>query len=210
MARLKVKANPSIEEAILRVAKTEFAAKGFDGTSVKDICDAAGVNVGAISYYFGGKEGLYRSCLEGFGRYRLKSTERILQTPKSIEDVRVRLSLFLEEFIELHFLEPEVSQILHKECTSERAVNRKLFREVFLPTFGHLHRFFKEGIRARLLKRHLDPLVMSAMLFGGIIHVLRTDTIAREYFKVSLKDKNHRKHFVKQAIDQFLMGASSK
>lgn len=44
---------------ILDAAKVEFGAKGFAGARVSDIADRAGVNKQLISYYFGGKEGLY-------------------------------------------------------------------------------------------------------------------------------------------------------
>ena len=38
-----------------------FAEHGFEKTSVRALAKAAQVNLGAISYYFGDKEGLYRS-----------------------------------------------------------------------------------------------------------------------------------------------------
>src|SRR3954465_12914364 len=43
----------------LDAAKVELGAKGFAGARVSDIADRAGVNKQLISYYFGGKEGLY-------------------------------------------------------------------------------------------------------------------------------------------------------
>jgi len=36
-----------------------FGRYGFDGTSTRQLADAAGVNLQAIPYYFGGKDGLY-------------------------------------------------------------------------------------------------------------------------------------------------------
>jgi TetR/AcrR family transcriptional regulator len=45
---------------LLAAALDEFAAKGFAGARVQDIAHRAGVNKQLISYYFGGKEGLYR------------------------------------------------------------------------------------------------------------------------------------------------------
>jgi TetR/AcrR family transcriptional regulator len=46
---------------ILEAAMAEFAAKGYAGARVSDIADRAGANKQLISYYFGGKEGLYRT-----------------------------------------------------------------------------------------------------------------------------------------------------
>lgn len=45
---------------LLEAALDEFAAKGYSGARVTDIAARAGVNRQLISYYFGGKEGLYR------------------------------------------------------------------------------------------------------------------------------------------------------
>jgi len=41
---------------ILHKAEELFASRGFDGATVRDIAEAAGVNLAMISYYFGSKE----------------------------------------------------------------------------------------------------------------------------------------------------------
>ncbi|WP_395059397.1 CerR family C-terminal domain-containing protein [Polaromonas sp.] len=46
---------------LLLAALRLFAEKGFAKTSTREIAQAAGANVAAISYYFGDKAGLYRS-----------------------------------------------------------------------------------------------------------------------------------------------------
>ena len=49
---------------ILAAATTLFAKKGFDGTSIREICKKAEVNICMISYYWGGKRELYEGIIE--------------------------------------------------------------------------------------------------------------------------------------------------
>lgn len=46
---------------LLITALRLFAEQGFERTSTREIAAAAGANIGAISYYFGDKAGLYRA-----------------------------------------------------------------------------------------------------------------------------------------------------
>lgn len=49
---------------ILEKALDLFAAHGYEGASTRQIAEGAGVNLPAIQYYFGNKEGLYRAIIE--------------------------------------------------------------------------------------------------------------------------------------------------
>ncbi len=53
---------------ILDAALAVFGAKGYAGARVAEIADRAGVNHQLISYYFGGKEGLYDELLAEWHR----------------------------------------------------------------------------------------------------------------------------------------------
>jgi TetR/AcrR family transcriptional regulator, regulator of cefoperazone and chloramphenicol sensitivity len=53
---------------ILEAALELFAASGFEGASTRTIAERAGVNLPAIQYYFGSKEGLYRAVVERFSQ----------------------------------------------------------------------------------------------------------------------------------------------
>jgi AcrR family transcriptional regulator len=61
-------------ERMLLAAMRLFAAQGFSKTSTREIAQAAGANVAAISYYFGDKAGLYQAC---FGAMCTPSPENI-------------------------------------------------------------------------------------------------------------------------------------
>jgi len=49
---------------ILEVALHLFAEKGFQNTSIQDICEAARVSVGSIYFYFSNKESIYEAVYQ--------------------------------------------------------------------------------------------------------------------------------------------------
>lgn len=51
-------------QKMLSAALDVFGRYGFDGASTRQLTDAAGVNLQAIPYYFGSKEGLYIATAE--------------------------------------------------------------------------------------------------------------------------------------------------
>lgn len=53
----------SVKEKILDAASEVFGRMGYKAATIREICRAAGVNVAAINYYFGGKEALYRTVV---------------------------------------------------------------------------------------------------------------------------------------------------
>ena len=57
-ARVRMSAKQRREQ-LLDIGRSLFAAKGFDGTSVEEIADKAGVSKPVVYEHFGGKEGLY-------------------------------------------------------------------------------------------------------------------------------------------------------
>ena len=48
---------------IMRAAVQQFTRLGYEGAAVRDIANAAGVNIGLIRYHFGHKADLYRDTL---------------------------------------------------------------------------------------------------------------------------------------------------
>jgi TetR/AcrR family transcriptional regulator len=61
MATSAVRSN----DRILLKALELFSEKGYDATSVREICEAAGITKPTLYHFYGSKEGVYRAIVEG-------------------------------------------------------------------------------------------------------------------------------------------------
>jgi AcrR family transcriptional regulator len=66
-------------EQLLDIGRALFAAKGFDGTSVEEIAETAGVSKPVVYEHFGGKEGLYAVVVDREVRRLLEGITASLQ-----------------------------------------------------------------------------------------------------------------------------------
>lgn len=49
---------------LMQIAAYEFATKGFQGSSLRDICQKAGLSTGSVYFFFNGKDDLFRAIVE--------------------------------------------------------------------------------------------------------------------------------------------------
>ncbi|MGD3106676.1 TetR family transcriptional regulator [Streptomyces sp. YGL11-2] len=63
-ARTEAAEGPGTREQILAAARTEFAERGYDKTSVRGIGKAAGVDAALVHHYFGTKEQVFAAAIE--------------------------------------------------------------------------------------------------------------------------------------------------
>ncbi|HLX16473.1 MAG TPA: CerR family C-terminal domain-containing protein [Bradyrhizobium sp.] len=133
---------------LLEAAGREFAEKGFDRATAKEICERAGANTAAVNYYFGGIEGLHAAVLEE-ARNRLFSPDAILAAVAGKSDPKAKLEAALDV----------VAQALTGPLSSSWVL-RVLGREMVAPSPTMLET--KEKVilpRARLLRQFIAELM---------------------------------------------------
>lgn len=209
-ARRAVDKTEGTEHKLLAAAQHLFSLRGYDGVTIKELAQLAGVNQALISYHFGDKKGLYRSCLERIGKRRLAYAERVLRSPSSLEDVRLCLRLFVEEMIESYLEDPSSLLLVHRECDNQTIHSEDIFREVFIAVFEKLKEFLDSARSAGCLTKNIDVHVASIIFFGMIVNLTKTDSINKKYFNVSLKDGEFRKKVINSLIFIFLDGVALK
>lgn len=186
----------STKEALLIAAKRIFAQKGYDGATVKDIADEAGVNISLVSYHYNGKENLFRACVEAYGVNRLNATETFLKTPQSTEDFRVRLTLFLEDYFANAIRDQDTMILMHRECMSKNPLTQDLFQGVFMKGINKMMLFFSEAQEKKILRQDVDPHYLMMVVMGAIIQAVQMDEIHEQILKSGMKDAHHREKLV--------------
>lgn len=74
------------QDRILNQALELFSSKGYDATSVREICAAAGITKPTLYHFYGSKEGVYRALIQGaLDDYR-ENLRRRLEAQGSAEE----------------------------------------------------------------------------------------------------------------------------
>jgi TetR/AcrR family transcriptional regulator len=195
-------------ERLIDAATRLFAAKGFDGVSVKELAEEAGANVSLVSYHFGGKEGLYRTCLERFGEQRLAAARRILEAPATMEELRVRLRLFVDEVWRCHIEQPELTRIIHRECELDLPLAQDIFKRTFLKVLETQIAFFSAAQKRGLLRKELDARKITVLFFGSMMHTSQKMRMSEQLLGESILQPEYRKDMVEHLLTAFLEGTA--
>lgn len=194
------------KETLMREAIKEFAEKGFEGASLREICQNAGLNVSAVKYYFGGKEELYKTCLLEFSETRFSEVTRILTKPANLEEFKVRLKLFAEDLI-LSALEHEkIFKLVCREIENQTPPFTEIFNSTLLKIHSHMLHYFTEAKDANLLSEDIDSLIVTCSFFDGVVQRIRNDHLSFKIHKKTLRDQNYRSYFLDQYINNLFNG----
>jgi len=109
------------QNRILEAAGPIFAAKGFEAATVREICHRARVNLAAVNYHFGSKEGLYVATVRETHPNRLERRLAPEHAPGATAAERL-----------CGFIGAMLSRLLEVKATDWQW--RLLFREILDPT----------------------------------------------------------------------------
>ncbi len=102
----------STEDRIKEAAKLVFLEKGFDGTTTRDIAQAAGINSALMNYYFRSKEKLFQSIFNDVCTIMFEGMVRIFNQPMSLKD---KVSAFIDHEFQLMSDNPNLSNFVMSE-----------------------------------------------------------------------------------------------
>ena len=190
---------------ILNAAKELFATHGYNGTSVRDIVKAAGVNISLVSYHFGGKDALYRECIKQAGTNRLTIAREIFTPASSAKDMRAKIESYIERALTAFAADLATQKIIARELDLGRQVFSDLLQDVFLKIHQTAWEFLNGCQEQGWIKKDLDCRLIASMMQGLIINEVRLEEVKKCYFESSIADPLHRaacaKHISGMVLD---------
>ena len=149
---------------LLAAASEEFARHGFASARVRQIVEAAKVNVAAVNYYFGGKEGLYRATLRYLAAKPAPVAKRVAnRRGRSAEDrLRRRVYAILERFIGSDRPSP-LGRILAYEAMDPTGNLESLIGDTMRPEVERIHALLREIAGPKVPERRLAHVALGIL-----------------------------------------------
>lgn len=165
---------------IIETAEALFADRGYDGISVRDIADEAGVNVAMISYYFGSKEKLMEAIFE----LRLGNTQMRVETLIKDDSMTPlqKMNLLIDEHID---------RVMHKQCfhkvmytvqlTNKNPAILKAANALKLRSAKLVSELIKEGQKKGAFKKKIDVILMLNTMVGTVSSTMMSLPYYKEF-----------------------------
>ena len=156
---------------LLDTAETLFSQKGFDGTSVRDIAEAAGINTAMISYYFGSKEKLMEEIFE---RKSLNIKEKVANLLKDdsldpLEKMYSLVDMYIEGILS--------RKTFHRILLCEQIINQNpsiitMLDKMKTKNSEYINDLIRLGQKKGMFKKNIDIPMMTNTLMGTVFHTL--------------------------------------
>ena len=156
---------------LLDTAEMLFSQKGFDGTSVRDIAEAAGINTAMISYYFGSKEKLMEEIFE---RKSLNIKEKVANLLKDdsldpLEKMYSLVDMFIEGILS--------RKTFHRILLCEQIVNQNpliitMLDKTKTKNSEYINDLIRLGQKKGMFRKNIDIPMMTNTLIGTVSHTL--------------------------------------
>ena len=218
------------QKQIMSTAERLFSEKGYEGTSVRDIAEEAGVNIAMISYYFGSKEKLMEALFEQrnlktlkkkaydifrrrYGNYRNSK----LRTPKHIK-LKVESLLRDDESTPMQKAEAladdYINRIMDKhgffkimlceQLANKNAVIINCINDLKKRNAEEFGKLIKDGQQKGAFKKDVDVLLLMNTLIGSVTQMMMTMHYYREYHKLTNVPDNVFYDIVRQNLSVHL------
>lgn len=186
---------------LIEIATQFFAKKGYSAVSIREVTEAAQVNVSAISYYFSGKEGLYAAVLEQqFAP--IAEALKLTQNKKNFSPTE-RLQFYGEYALRIHTQRPLLVRFIGGEVVNPTKYGRAIIEDHLSQLFKFIQTALRDGIKEGCFREDLDLTYTSISL----ISILNFYFVHKPLIqKIAQLPENANNEYSEQALQIFLQG----
>ncbi|MCB9026370.1 MAG: TetR/AcrR family transcriptional regulator [Bdellovibrionaceae bacterium] len=200
----------SSKENILKEANRLFAEKGYTGTSVRELAEAAEVNVAAINYHFGSKQGLFEAAVKDFTQSKLSMVMMVLEPTKTLEEFKLRITMFMKQFLLLASNEHEAFRMLSRNLDTFAKLAPKDFKAIFVNIHNQFLKFVESAQKSKIIRPDIDAEILTQILFGGLMDLAKNNELRKAVNKKSIDNETFRDQYVSTFVDGILNGVGVK
>jgi len=153
---------------IVDAARTLFAEKGFDGTSISDIAGSVGVADGAIYKHFASKRALLFEVIRGFYEPVIDLAS---ETVTGIPDVRGRLRYLIWLQLRAFAEEPEVCRLIIAEARPMHDYYESEVADLNRRWTSLLVEVIRDGQSDNTFRADIPATMIRDLVYGGIEHI---------------------------------------
>lgn len=157
---------------LCEVARQLFAEKGLEGVSTRDLAGAAGVNVSLISYYFGGKEGLYKQVFLDFAQEAQSQLARLFSAYDEAQLSRESYVALMQGLVRAMVTFKSQNRDISKLIMREMIEGMPYAREIYETLFDSMARRVIEMLMAAQKKKIIRADIDAPLLFFSLIHTV--------------------------------------
>ena len=174
-------------DRILYKALELFATSGYDATSVRAICEAAGITKPTLYHFYGSKEGVYRSLVDGALEVFRRRLVQEIESPGSPRQRLQRIArCYFEHARDNQELMRFLLSLVHKPPSS---APRTDFPRYYEEIVGLISRVVEEGVAGGVFSPGSTELRM-LVLMGALGEALHGFVIVgRPDLSASLADR---------------------
>ncbi len=165
-------------EHIMEHAISLFADKGFEGTSIRDLAQVAGVNVAMVNYYFGSKEKLVEAILEKKSSY-MKDRIEELEANTNLSELD-KIDALIEDYVNRILNGASFHKFLYKELMdTKRDVIHTFLNNSFARNTRNFSAIIQKGIDKKVF-REVDPILTVTSIIGSISQVVVSKSMCNQ------------------------------
>ncbi|MEU1388239.1 MULTISPECIES: TetR/AcrR family transcriptional regulator [unclassified Nonomuraea] len=157
-----------VRQRLLAEATRLFAARGFEGTSVQEIVQAAGVTKGAMYHYFDSKDDLLHEIYARLLRMQMDRLTRIADGPGT---VRERLHRAAADVVETTTANLDDSKIFFRSMHLLATEKQKTVRAERRRYHERFRDLVAEGQRTGVLSDRVPAELVVDYFFGSVHHL---------------------------------------